>query len=122
VNRRPCVWVRSACTVAGGLSITVNVSRSAPTAEGGAGGGGGSLLHPRKRLADCLAVPLATGVVCPQDLTGVPRPEASCPSGADSRDAVLTFVAPQAHTPTAGPLYKFNAVDTLRLKGAGFNP
>ena len=39
-------------------------------------------------------------MVCPQDLTTTPRPEESCPSGADPRDVALTFVAPQAHTPT----------------------
>jgi hypothetical protein len=89
------------------VSLSVTVSQSSATAREGAagenytaGGGGGELRHPRKRLADCLAVPAATGAVCPQDLTASPRPEASCPSGADSRDVVLTFVAPQAYTPT----------------------
>ena len=44
--------------------------------------------YPRKRLADCLAVPATTGVVCPQDLTALPRP-ASCPAGG----ACQTFFA-----------------------------
>ena len=68
--------------------------------------------YPRKRLADCLAVPATTGVVCPQDLTALPRP-ASCPAGRAYTPPIHPIYTP--YTPPIHPLYTPHTTPILPL-------
>jgi len=105
------VWAWSSCVEPAGhrilLNVTVSRSPPRPEPERYHDGRGPRPIrpatHPRKRLADCLVVPPVSGLICPEDLSLLPRPRATCPApgaSGEELDAVLTLAASQPRDPS----------------------